>query len=176
MSTSDPNHDSPQLRRKDGLLTTGDMARLSSNTLRTVRFYEEAGLLRPVQRTDGGHRLFPPSELRKLHLVSDLRAAGFSLEEIGEMLDAKQKSDTPRGAAQDILGRLEQQIASMRSRLLLLERLLVELERARRVIHRCANCPAPDRFPAGCNDCTAIEEPDGSIANAVGVLWSIDRD
>lgn len=40
------------------LLTTGEMARQSSNTLRTVRFYEEEGILRPVRRTDGGHRLF----------------------------------------------------------------------------------------------------------------------
>ena len=34
------------------------MARLSMSTLRTVRFYEEEGILRPIARTDGGHRLF----------------------------------------------------------------------------------------------------------------------
>jgi MerR family Zn(II)-responsive transcriptional regulator of zntA len=170
------NSGSPQLRRKDGLLTTGDMARLSSNTLRTVRFYEEAGLLRPVQRTDGGHRLFPPSELRKLQLVSDLRAAGFSLEEIGDMIDAKQKSGSPEGAARDVLGRLEQQIGSMRSRLLLLQRLLVELEGAQRVLSRCSSCPAPNDFPGRCAECKQIEEPDGTVASAVGVLWNVDRD
>ena len=87
MSRTTPTNGTAAPRRKDGFLTTGDMARLSSNTLRTVRFYEEAGLLSPVQRTDGGHRLFPQSELRKLQLVSDLRAAGFSLEEIREMIE-----------------------------------------------------------------------------------------
>ena len=66
-------------RRRDGLLTTGDMARKSGSTLRTVRFYEEAGILKPTQRTEGGHRLFEASELDKLRLVSDLRSAGFSL-------------------------------------------------------------------------------------------------
>ncbi len=176
MSTSGPLNGSPHLRRKDGLLTTGDMARLSSNTLRTVRFYEEAGLLKPIQRTDGGHRLFPPSELRKLQLVSDLRAAGFSLEEIGEMLDAKQKASSPAGAARDVLGRLEQQVSSMRERLVLLQRLLVELEGARRVLTRCANCAAPEQFPGRCEECKTLEEADGSVLSAVGVLWNVDRD
>jgi len=176
VSTSGSTNGSPHLRRKDGLLTTGDMARLSSNTLRTVRFYEEAGLLKPIQRTDGGHRLFPPSELRKLQLVSDLRAAGFSLEEIGDMLDAKQRATTPDSAARDVLGRLEQQIDSMRSRLSLLQRLLVELDGARRVLTRCTNCPAPEQFPARCDDCKTLEDGDGKVSSAVGVLWNVDRD
>ena len=38
------------------LLTTGDMARRSSNTVRTVRFYEEVGVLESAERTEGGHR------------------------------------------------------------------------------------------------------------------------
>src|SRR5260221_5999883 len=66
-------------RRRDRWYTTGEMARLSNNTLRTVRFYEEAGILRPVGRTEGGHRLFERPELDRLLLVSDLREAGMSL-------------------------------------------------------------------------------------------------
>jgi DNA-binding transcriptional MerR regulator len=166
--------DTTSPRRKDGLLTTGDMARLSSNTLRTVRFYEEAGLLQPVQRTDGGHRLFPQSELRKLQLVSDLRAAGFSLEEIREMLEVKQKSDSAPTAAKEITSRLEDQIRSMRSRLTLLQRLLVELEGAKQVINRCASCPQPDHFPEGCGSCDSLKE-NGSVPSAVSVLWNVDR-
>lgn len=163
------------LRRKDGLLTTGDMARLSSNTLRTVRFYEEAGLLQPVQRTDGGHRLFPRSELRKLQLVSDLRAAGFSLEEIREMLEAKQRATSAPQAATDIVQRLSLQIDSMRSRLDLLQRLLVELEGARQLITHCATCPRPERFPEGCENCENLKNGSGEIPPAVTVLWNIDR-
>src|SRR5512135_1014731 len=59
-------------RRRDRWYTTGEMARLSDNTLRTVRFYEEAGIIRPVGRTEGGHRLFERAELDRLLLVSDL--------------------------------------------------------------------------------------------------------
>src|SRR5258708_38990334 len=79
-------------RRRDRWYTTGEMARLSNNTLRTVRFYEEAGILRPVGRTEGGHRLFERPELDRLRLVSDLREAGMSLEEIRTLLDARDKA------------------------------------------------------------------------------------
>lgn len=161
-------------RRKDGLLTTGDMARLSSNTLRTVRFYEEAGLLQPVQRTDGGHRLFPQTELKKLQLVSDLRGAGFSLEEIRDMLELRQQSDTGPKAAREISSRLEEQIRSMRSRLVLLERLLIELEGAKAVISQCGECPYPTQFPLGCGDCERLQK-DGEIPAAVSVLWNVHR-
>jgi DNA-binding transcriptional MerR regulator len=75
------------------------MARQSGSTVRTVRFYEEAGLIQPVQRTDGGHRLFPERELHRLRLVSDLRAAGLSLDGIRDLLDAKLgASSRPEGA------------------------------------------------------------------------------
>src|ERR1700734_3560260 len=60
---------------ESALLTTGEMARRSNNTLRTVRFYEEEGILRPVRRTEGGHRLFDRRELERLMLVTDLRTA-----------------------------------------------------------------------------------------------------
>jgi len=60
----------------EDLLSTGDMARLTGNTLRTVRFYEEAGILHPERRSTGGHRLFTHAELERLQLISDLRAAG----------------------------------------------------------------------------------------------------
>src|SRR5690348_9179110 len=61
-------------------LTTGEMARLSNSTLRTVRFYEEEGILRPARRTEGGHRLFERTELDRLMLVTDMRMAGLSLD------------------------------------------------------------------------------------------------
>ena len=72
------------------LLTTGEMARRSGNTLRTVRFYEEEGILRAVRRTDGGHRLFDEPELERLTLVTDMRSAGLSLDEIKHILEVKQ--------------------------------------------------------------------------------------
>jgi len=149
------------------------MARLSNNTLRTVRFYEESGLLAPVQRTDGGHRLFPRRELGKLQLISDLRAAGFSLEEIKEVLDVKQSSSSGAQASRGIVERLDRHIESMSERIALLKRLLAELQRTRQLLAQCHACSDAERFPDSCGSCEVMS--DTEIPNAAGVLWHVER-
>lgn len=165
----------PEPRRKDGLLTTGDMARLSQNTLRTVRFYEEAGVLEPDSRTRGGHRLFGMRELRKLLLVSDLRAAGFALEEIRDFLALKHRCQTGSLASQKIVARLDEQLELMNTRIALLKRLAVELDAARTHLTVCANCTDPSTFPARCDSCTKLGCT-GRIPDALGVLWDVDTE
>lgn len=149
------------------------MARLSQNTLRTVRFYEEAGLLEPLQRTGGGHRLFPMRELRKLLLVSDLRAAGFALEEIRDILELKFRSRSGIAASIEVVARLKQHVELMNTRIALLRRLSSELDAARNHLTACNKCEHPDLFPAACGNCANMK-CNGSLPEALGVLWGID--
>ncbi len=173
MSHPDPEKSTNGKRRKDGLLTTGDMARLSNNTLRTVRFYEESGLLMPVQRTEGGHRLFPRRELGKLQLISDLRAAGFSLEEIKSVIEVKRNSKSGSVASRGIVDRLDAQIDAMSQRVELLQRLQGELRRTRALLTECRNCNDDELFPDACSSCEVMA--DAEIPNAAAVLWQMDR-
>ena len=163
----------PEARRKDGLLTTGDMARLSQNTLRTVRFYEEEGLLSPRQRTDGRHRLFPLHELRKLLLITDLRAAGLTLEEIGDMLRAKDRARTGAAASREVVARLAAQLELMNIRIALLKRLATDLESTRKHLSQCLVCDDVRRFPGGCKECSSLRS-NGGFPDALGVLWGVD--
>jgi DNA-binding transcriptional MerR regulator len=161
-------------RRRDGLLTTGDMARLSSSTLRTVRFYEEAGILRPVQRTEGGHRLFRASELDKLRLVGDLRAAGFALDEIRDMLEMKSRFASGAEAAREVVARLGMQIEEMSERIAVLERVRTELDCVRGCLRDCAECHDEVGFPNGCSDCGRMNGG-AELPNAARVLWNLGR-
>ena len=52
---------------------------------RTVRYYEEIGLLPGVRRSEGGRRVYGPDELERLGFVTRLKALGLSLSEIGEL-------------------------------------------------------------------------------------------
>ncbi len=52
---------------------------------RTVRYYEEIGLLPGVRRSDGGRRVYGPDELERLGFITRLKALGLSLAEIGEL-------------------------------------------------------------------------------------------
>src|SRR6185312_14462641 len=99
------------------------MARRSNNTLRTVRFYEEEGILRPVRRTEGGHRLFDRRELERLMLVTDLRSAGLSLDEIKAILEVKQRGGCGSDAARAATAVLARRIEELRDKLTVLSRL-----------------------------------------------------
>ena len=70
-------------------LSSGDLARATGNTVRTIRFYEEEGLLKPSVVSDGGHRRYTEDDLERLRLISDLRELGLSLCEIRSILDLR---------------------------------------------------------------------------------------
>ena len=57
-------------------------------TPRSVRYYEEMGLLRPAARSEGDYRLYDPTDLERLRFIKGLRDdAGFSLAEIHQLLE-----------------------------------------------------------------------------------------
>src|SRR3954454_13815458 len=56
-------------------------------TARSIRYYEEVGLLKPAARSEGAYRLYDADDLERLRFIKGLRDdAGFSLAEIGQML------------------------------------------------------------------------------------------
>jgi len=155
---------------EDGaLLTTGEMARQSSNTLRTVRFYEEEGILRPVRRTDGGHRLFDRPELERLMLVTDMRAAGLSLDEIKQILEVKQQSTMGSTAAKQATEILARRIEELRTKLAVLARLQEDLGATTNIMTTCLDCHDTS-FPARCASCAVMTGP--SLPRTMRVLWS----
>jgi DNA-binding transcriptional MerR regulator len=160
-----------QRSRKDGFLTTGEMARLAKSTLRTVRFYEEQGLLDPVSRTEGGHRLFRESELAKLRLMSDLRAAGFGLDEVREIVELKRGHSTGAEAARTAIQELGKKIDRMHERARLLSRLAADLEASRRQLDGCTRCEDA-RFPSNCGECHVMTS--APLAKALRVLWNTE--
>jgi DNA-binding transcriptional MerR regulator len=67
--------------------TVGEVSALAGVTVRTLHHYDERGLLSPTGRTDSGYRLYSPSDLERLQEILGWRALGFSLAEIGELID-----------------------------------------------------------------------------------------
>jgi DNA-binding transcriptional MerR regulator len=69
------------------MIRIGDFSRLSRVSVKTLRFYDEKGLLRPIQ-VDWftGYRHYEYHQLPRLYRILALKDLGFSLEEIGELL------------------------------------------------------------------------------------------
>lgn len=65
--------------------TISEVAKEFGMTTRTIRYYEELGMLKP-QRTDTNKRLYPNAEVAKLKLIDRGKRYGFTLDEIKEMV------------------------------------------------------------------------------------------
>lgn len=64
----------------------GTVAEAVGLSLRTIRYYEEIGLVTPSGRTDGGFRLYTDADIDRLRLVRALKPIGMSLETMGALL------------------------------------------------------------------------------------------
>lgn len=148
------------------------MARLSNSTLRTVRFYEEEGILRPVRRTDGGHRLFDRSELDRLLFVSDLRTAGLSLDEIKEILELKKGAVSGKEAAKEVRRLLGARIQELHEKLAILTRLRDEFAQTSEIIASCLTCQTNEAFPDGCGDCSVMTAH-SHLPRSTRVVWAV---
>jgi MerR family Zn(II)-responsive transcriptional regulator of zntA len=154
---------------EEGLLTTGEMARRSNSTLRTVRFYEEAGILHPVRRTESGHRLFAPGELDRLQLVGDLRSSGLHLDEIKSLLDLKFAEASGGAAAIAATKMLASKIDDLEKKLEVLLRLRDDLVKTSAKMADCLGCTDP-KFPHHCGKCSVMSDP-RELPRGARVLW-----
>lgn len=66
--------------------TIGEFGERAKITIRTLRYYEELGLLVPVQKNSSGHRLYGLAELAKLQQIQSLKFLGYSLQEIKSLI------------------------------------------------------------------------------------------
>jgi DNA-binding transcriptional MerR regulator len=63
----------------------GELAAKLGMTERTIRYYEELGLLDSVKRLDGGTRVYTDDDVRRLKFIRKLKVLGLSLQEMGEL-------------------------------------------------------------------------------------------
>ncbi|MFL5820917.1 MAG: MerR family transcriptional regulator [Solirubrobacteraceae bacterium] len=127
-------------------LRIGDVARAVDTTTRTIRYYEEIGLLGPADRPAGGHRAYAESDVERLREIIRLkRLLGVSLEELKQLVEAQDaraalRAEWRRGARplrrRDILtealGHIDSQLTLVRRRRREIERLEDELTSRRR--------------------------------------------
>ena len=89
--------------REDERLLIGEVARLTGFPTKTLRYYEEIGLVRPTSRTEAGYRLYGPEEVARLEFVRQAKLIGLKLEEIKELVDL-----AAEGKRGEVIPRLEE--------------------------------------------------------------------
>ncbi|WP_445528895.1 MerR family transcriptional regulator [Streptomyces cyslabdanicus] len=94
-----------------GLLTIGELARVTGLTVRTIRYWSDEGVLPPVARSTGGYRLFDAACVARLELIRTLRELGLGLADVRGVL-AGERTVAQVAAAHVVA--LDAQIRSLR--------------------------------------------------------------
>ncbi len=91
-------------------LRIGELAAALGLNPKTVRYYEEIGLLPQPRRTQSGYRLYDGRDLERLRFIGKAKAIGLSLEEIGEILALRRDGQQP---CQHVLGMLDRKLSAV---------------------------------------------------------------
>ena len=95
----------------------GELAEASGTTAKTLRFYEEQGLLPAAERTPAGYRDYTPDAVGRIDFIHRGQAAGLTLAQVRQSLDIRDDGPAPCGHVQDLLDSrladLDEQIAQL---------------------------------------------------------------
>jgi MerR family transcriptional regulator, copper efflux regulator len=97
----------------------GELSRLTDTPVRTIRYYEEIGLLPPADRSESGYRLFEDDHLRHLRFIRRARRLGLRLDQAREILQAASSGSPPcncvRDAVQRSIERIDERIPELQA-------------------------------------------------------------
>ncbi|MER7708977.1 MerR family transcriptional regulator [Streptomyces werraensis] len=83
------------------LMQIGEVAARTELSLRTIRHYEETGLVTPSARSQGGFRLYTETDVARLMVIRRMKPLGFTLEQMRDLLDATDRLDAATGLDAD---------------------------------------------------------------------------
>ncbi|PNU20504.1 heavy metal-responsive transcriptional regulator [Geothermobacter hydrogeniphilus] len=135
-----------------GQLTIGQLAHQSGVGVETIKFYQRRGLVEQPPRPASGFRKYPPEAVRQVRFIRRAKELGFSLQEIGELLDLRMTAGIGCGAIRE---RAEAKLADIRQKRRDLERMEAVLKQL------TASC----RGQGPLNDCPILGALDDEETN-----------
>ncbi len=78
----------------DRTMHIGQLAERTGLSLRTIRHYDDVGILPPTSRTDGGFRVYTEDDADRLLLIRRMKPLGFTLEEMQGLLEVTDRLET----------------------------------------------------------------------------------
>lgn len=141
------------------LLKIGEFARLASTNLRTLRYYEELGLLSPAGRSQGGFRFYRLTDINRVQMIRDMQELGLHLDRIRELISARQADEGRERFLDRVRQALEEQDRMLVERVRALDEQRKKVAQALHKINECRHCthsPAADNN--FCEPCTTTGE------------------
>lgn len=101
-------------------MTIGKLAKLCGVGVETIRFYEREGLIHQPERKPSGYRIYPEEAVRQVHFIRQAKELGFSLKEIGELLDLRLDGER---ACDEVRSLAEAKMADVEEKIRVLEKM-----------------------------------------------------
>jgi len=100
-------------RTSTSTMHIGELAERTGLSLRTIRHYDDVGLLPATARTDGGFRVYSEDDFERLMVIKQMKPLGFSLEEMAEILElfSQQDAEAAGGRQAKLAAYLEKAVA-----------------------------------------------------------------
>lgn len=151
----------------------GDLARALGLSQRTIRYYEEMGLIKP-SRTEGGFRTYTEHDAGLLRMVLRFRDLGMSLDEIRALLLPSEDSLTS-----DVMGELRETLKARRAdfelKLGQYRESISQIDEVLKLLSPCTNCGEP-AVKGVCKNCLKGREENGEdVAPIISSLLSDGR-
>ncbi len=153
----------------EGLLKIGDFARLAQTNLRTLRYYEELGVLEPAARSSGGFRYYRSTDTHRLETIRDLQHLGLNLGQIRELLATRVSGATRQVYMARVREALQVQERLLSGRITELEQQREALIAAQAKLSQCERC---EHTPAsGNNFCQPCQVTGEDLPSHVSALF-----
>jgi len=144
----DSNHVSPEL------LKIGDFAELVGTNLRTLRYYEELGLIEPARRSAGGFRYYRPTDVNRVKLIRDLQELGLHLDRIRELVGRRGENAVAGALSGRVEAALAEHDALLVDRMARLEAQRGRIQTALTKLRGCTSCEHhPSQLNNFCEPC-----------------------
>jgi DNA-binding transcriptional MerR regulator len=162
--------DAVQARRL-GYQSAGEVAEMLGVTLRTVRYYEEQGLVTP-DRTDKGTRYYSDFAVQRLEVCVRLAAVGVPIKTLRQLALIRPAAASGEQSSHQLVDVLAQLRTDLRTALANVRYLLSDLEKTERLIRTCWECPLrPNRID--CPDCPCEQRVDSAFI--LHLTWDDNR-
>ena len=117
----------------------GELAKRTGTSVKTIRYYDRVGVLRPQERSEAGYRLYGEDALGRYRLVRAAQAVGLSLCEIRQVIAVRDHGEAPCGFVAELIGRRADEVDARIAELIALRDELRSLSRRARDIdpHDC---------------------------------------
>ena len=100
-----------------GQYRIGELASKVGLTERTIRYYEELGLLESVKRLDGGVRVYTDDDVRRLRYIGKLKTLGLTLQEMLELENLYRRQRSNRNVLPRLMELLDAHLGTIDARL-----------------------------------------------------------